>query len=257
MTNLAQSSHIGFILSVADIIAVLYADVLAFDSQRPAWEGRDRLILSKGHAGAAVYAALAESGFFSPDLLLTHCADGSILSGHVSHKGVPGVEFSTGSLGHGLPVGCGMAMAGSMDKKRHAVHVVISDGENDEGSTWEAALFAAHFKLDNLVVTMDRNMLQSLGSSEETLTLEPLGDKWRAFGWRVFDVDGHNHDELRLAYSQAGRGDGRPSIIIARTIKGKGVSFMENDILWHYRFPHTGDEFDNALAELSRLPDEP
>lgn len=251
MTHRAQGSHIGGVLSVADIIAVLYADILHYNPQNPAWDGRDRMILSKGHAGAAVYAALAECGFFSVELLKTHYANGSILSGHVSHKGVPGVEFSTGSLGHGLPAGTGMAMAAKKDGKPHHVHVVISDGECDEGSNWEAALFAAHFKLDNLIVTMDRNRMQSLDFSENTLRLEPLGDKWRAFGWRVFELDGHDHEALRSAYHEANQGDGRPSMLIAETTKGKGVSFMENNILWHYRFPHDGGEYEGALTELA------
>lgn len=250
MTHRSQGSHIGSILSVADIIAVLYARVLRYMPDEPKWDGRDRFILSKGHAGAAVYAALAECGFFDPELLKTHYMDGSILSGHVSHKGIPGVEFSTGSLGHGFPAAAGMAMAAKKDGKTHRVHAVISDGECDEGSTWEAALFAAHFGLDNLTVTMDRNMMQSLGFSEDTLRLEPLGDKWRAFGWRVFEVDGHDHEALYGAYQEAALGDGRPSIIIARTVKGKGISFMENDILWHYRFPHDGGEYEGALVEL-------
>ncbi len=250
MTHLSRGSHIGSILSVADIIAVLYADILRVRPEAPGWENRDRLILSKGHAGAAVYAALAERGFFGTEMLKTHCADGSALSGHVSLRGVPGVEFSTGSLGHGLSVGAGMALSAKKDKKLHHVHVVISDGECDEGSTWEAALFASHFELDGLIATMDRNMLQSLGSTEDTLRLEPLADKWKAFGWRVFRIDGHNHDALRAAYRSAESRDGRPSMLIARTVKGKGVSFMENSVLWHYRFPHAGGEYENALADL-------
>ena len=251
MTHRSQGSHIGSILSVADIVAVLYANILKYRPDDPKWDGRDRLILSKGHAGAAVYAALAESSFFDAELLKTHYQDGSILSGHVSHKGVPGVEFSTGSLGHGLPAGIGMAMAAKKDRKDHHIHVIIGDGECDEGSTWEAALFAAHYGLDNLIVTMDRNMMQSLDFSENTLRLEPLGDKWRAFGWRVYEIDGHAHEALRQAYADAYRGDGRPVMIIAQTVKGKGISFMENNILWHYRFPHDGGEYESALAELA------
>ena len=251
MTHRSQGSHIGSVLSVADIVAVLYADILQYRPDDPKWDGRDRLILSKGHAGAALYAALAECGFFDTELLKMHYQDGSILSGHVSHKGVPGVEFSTGSLGHGLPAGIGMAMSAKKDGEKHHVHVIIGDGECNEGSTWEAALFAAHFGLDNLIVTIDRNMMQSLDFSENTLRLEPLGDKWRVFGWRVFEIDGHDHDALRQAYTDAGHGDGRPVMIIARTVKGKGVSFMENNILWHYRFPHDGGEYEGALAELN------
>jgi len=250
MTHRSHGSHIGSVLSVADIVGVLYADVLNYRSKEPKWEGRDRFILSKGHAGAAVYAALSECGFFDLELLKSHYTDGSVFSGHVSHKGVPGVEFSTGSLGHGLPAGSGMAMAAKLDGKKHHVHVIISDGECDEGTTWEAALFAAHFNLDNLIVTIDRNMMQSLDFSENTLRLEPLADKWRVFGWRVFELDGHNHASLLKAYQEASEGDGRPSVLVARTVKGKGVSFMENNILWHYRFPHDGGEYEGALAEL-------
>lgn len=249
MTHLSGGSHIASILSVADIIAVLYSDVLRYDSQDPKMPERDRFILSKGHAGAAIYAALAESGFFDPEQLKTHYQNGSILSGHVSHKGVPGVEFSTGSLGHGLPVAAGMAQAAKMDSREHRVYVVLGDGECDEGSVWEAALFANHFELNNLVAIVDHNKMQSLDFCENTLKLSPFAEKWRSFGWNALQVDGHDHNALRTAFGEAKRSK-KPTVIIADTVKGKGISFMEFDILWHYRFPHDGWEYDDALKEL-------
>lgn len=248
MTHLGQSSHIGSILSIADILAVLYGMELRVDPSRPDWEERDRFILSKGHAGAGVYAALAETGFFDPDTLDLHCADGSLLSGHVSHKGVPGVELSTGSLGHGLGVAAGMAYAGKLDKRDHRVVTLLSDGECDEGSVWEAAMFAAHHGLDNLVAIVDYNKIQSLNSISETLGLEPFADKWKSFGWSVTEADGHNHEELGQAFAGFANGDA-PGCLIAHTTKGKGVSFMENSVLWHYRSPQ-GEEYSAALEEL-------
>ena len=249
MTHLSGGSHIASILSVADIIAVLYSDVLRYDPQDPKMPERDRFILSKGHAGAAIYAALAESGFFDPEQLKTHYQNGSILSGHVSHKGVPGVEFSTGSLGHGLPVAAGMAQAAKMDSREHRVYVVLGDGECDEGSVWEAALFANHFELNNLVAIVDHNKMQSLDFCENTLKLSPFAEKWRSFGWNALQVDGHDHNALRTAFDEAKCSE-KPTVIIADTVKGKGISFMEFDILWHYRFPHDGWEYDDALKEL-------
>lgn len=249
MTHVSQGSHIGSILSVSDIVAVLYADVANIDPADPERPDRDRIILSKGHAGAAMYAALAEKGFFDVAELSTHYADGSRLSGHVSHKGVPGVEFSTGSLGHGLSVAAGMAYAAKKDHKSHRVFVILGDGECDEGSVWEAALVANHYRLNNLVAIIDHNRMQSLGFCEATIALEPFADKWRAFGWTVLTVDGHDHGQLRDAF-EASRSSGGPSVIIAETVKGKGISFMENNILWHYRFPHKGEEYESAVAAL-------
>lgn len=249
MTSSGGSSHIGSVLSVADVIAVLYGAFLRVDPAKPKWADRDRLILSKGHAGAGVYAALAESGFFPVEKLKTHYQDGSDLSGHVSHKGVPGVELSTGSLGHGLSVAAGMALACRADGRPSRVVCVQSDGECDEGSVWEAAMFAAHHKLDNLVLIVDYNKIQSLDTVANTLALEPFADKWRAFGWSVAEVDGHNHDELRSALGRVPLVQGRPTCILAHTVKGKGVSFMEHAVLWHYRTAK-GDEFDRAIAEL-------
>lgn len=251
MTSLGGSAHIAAVFSMADLVAVLYTDILRIDPQRPKWPERDRFILSKGHAGAGIYAALAESGFFPVERLDTHYQDGSDLSGHVSHKGIPGVEFSTGSLGHGLPVGAGMAYAASLDGRRHRVFVLLSDGECDEGSNWEAILFAAHFKLQNLVAVVDYNKIQSLGTVAETLALEPFADKWKSFGWEVREVDGHDHSALKSTLGAASS-TGRPVCVLAHTTKGKGVSFMENTVLWHYRTA-VGEEYERALQELERV----
>jgi len=247
MVNKGGSSHIGSVLSIADILAVLYGSIMSYRASAPKWEGRDRFILSKGHAGAGVYAALAECGFFNPERLMEHYQDGSIFSGHVSHKGIPGVELSTGALGHGLPVGVGMAYAAKLDNKKHRIFVLMSDGELDEGSNWEALLFASHHKLSNLTAIIDRNRLQSMDDTEATMALEPLKDKFTAFGWHVEDTDGHNHESLSNVLKANGKT--APTIIIANTTKGKGVSFMENEVAWHYRTP-TDELFLQAIKEL-------
>ena len=247
MTSRGRSSHIGSALSMADIVAVLYHDVLNVDPERPNDPQRDRFILSKGHAGAGIYAALAESGFFPVELLDTHYQDGSILSGHVSHKGIPGVELSTGSLGHGLPVAAGMAYAALLDGAEHRVITLLSDGECDEGSNWEAILLASHLGLHNLTAIIDYNKIQSLAPVAETIGLEPFRDKWTSFGWAVTEADGHCHRDL--AEALCFQDSKRPTVVIAHTTKGKGVSFMENSVLWHYRTAQ-GEEFDRALKEL-------
>jgi transketolase len=254
MTHLSRGSHIGSVLSVAEIIAVLYARVLNVDPKEPKKPDRDRLILSKGHAGSAVYAALAETGFFPVEQLKTHYANGSILSGHVSHKGVPGVEVSTGSLGHGLGVGTGMALGAKMDGAQWRTYVVLGDGECDEGSVWEAALQAAQYKLDRLIAVVDYNHMQSLATVDETLRLEPFEQKWKDFGWNAISVDGHDTEALLKAFDWAkeNAGSRKPSVILAHTVKGKGISFMENNILWHYRTPQ-GEEYDAALKELEAI----
>jgi transketolase len=249
MCNRGGSSHVGSCLSIADIVAVLFGEVLNLDPSRPAWPGRDRFILSKGHAGACIYAALAERGFFPLSDLADHYRNGSRLSGHVSHKGVDGVEFSTGSLGHGLGVGAGMAMQLRRLGGCQRTFVLMSDGECDEGSVWEAALFAAQQRLGRLCAIVDFNKLQSLAPVSDTIALEPFGAKWRSFGWRVMRIDGHDHRALRSALDAPGTSRGRPLCVIADTVKGKGVSFMENRVLWHYRAP-AGHEFAAAMREL-------
>lgn len=249
MTMLGKSSHVASVLSMADIMGVLYGRILRVDPTDPRRGDRDRFILSKGHAGAGVYAALAERGFFPLETLKSHYQDGSKLSGHVSHKGVPGVELSTGSLGHGLSVAAGMALAAKIDERPYRVFVILSDGECDEGSVWEAVMFAAHHRLSNLTVVIDYNKIQSLASVSETLTLEPFTDKWKAFNWAVREVDGHNHAHLIDALTRVPFEGDKPSCVMAHTTKGKGVSFMENSVLWHYRSPQ-GDEYEAAMVEL-------
>ena len=247
MTHLGGSSHIGSILSIADILAVLYEDILVFNSKIPKLPERDRFILSKGHSGAGVYAVLAEKNFFPVSELKKHYSDGSKFSGHVSHKGVPGVEFSTGSLGHGLSISCGLSLSAKLNNQKHKIFCLISDGECDEGSNWEAILLASHHELDNLIVIIDKNGLQSIKSTNETLNLEPFRDKWISFGWKATEIDGHNNSEILNALKL--NSNDKPHCIIAKTIKGKGVSFMENNVLWHYRTARD-QEYINALKEL-------
>lgn len=248
MVTRAKASHIGSALSITDIVAVLYGRVLSVDPSAPNDPERDRFILSKGHACVAVYAALAETGFIDPALLGTYGTDGSSLMAHISHK-VPGAEFSTGALGHGLPFGTGKALAAKRQAKDWRTIVLTSDGEWDEGSNWEAALFAAHHKLDNLLCIIDYNKLQSLTSIDETLRLEPLHSKFDAFGWAVQEIDGHDHEALSNALDSGSWPSGKPAMLIAHTIKGKGVSFMENRVEWHYRNP-TPELLAQALAEI-------
>lgn len=250
MTHRGNSSHVGSALSIVDILSVLYGNVMNYDATQPSLVCRDRFILSKGHAGSAVYATLAECGFFPAEKLLEHCQDGSYLSGHVSHKNIPGVEVSTGSLGHGLSIGSGMAYAAKLHELSYKVFILMSDGECDEGSNWEAILFASHHKLNNLIAIVDYNKLQSLTTVEETLNLEPFAEKWRSFGWRVIEVDGHDHAELHSAFKN--HASDKPTCILAHTIKGKGISFMENKVEWHYRSPQ-GENYIAALEEL-KLP---
>jgi len=248
MTCRAKSSHIGSSLSIADLLAVLYSEVLRIDPTRPDWPDRDRFILSKGHAAAAVYAALAESGFFPLEWLDTFYTDGSRLAGHVTYS-VPGIEASTGSLGHGLSIGCGMALAGKRDNQPYRVFALLSDGECDEGSTWESALFAPHHQLDNLIAIVDYNKIQSFGDVKDVLDLEPLAEKWQAFGWAAREIDGHDVGQIEDALRNVPFKPGRPSCIVAHTVKGKGVSFMEGKLAWHYQ-PPSDDELRRALAEL-------
>ena len=249
MTNLSGASHVGTSLSTVELLSVLYTKVLRVDPQRPDWSDRDRFVLSKGHGCAALYACLAERGFFPTVELNTFYQNGSHLVGHATHTGIPGVEASTGSLGHGLSIACGMALAAQRDKVGHRVFAMLSDGECNEGSIWESALFAGHQGLDNLVAIVDFNKIQSLGRVEEVLDLEPLGAKWSAFGWAVREIDGHDIDEIVGALESLPLERGRPYCVIAHTVKGKGVSFMEDKLLWHYRAPND-EELAQALAQL-------
>ncbi len=249
MVHRAKASHIGSALSICDIVAVLYGQVLRLDPKQPDAPNRDRFILSKGHACVAVYAALAEIGFFPCEDLLKYGHDHSVLMNHISHK-VAGVEFSTGSLGHGLPFGTGKALSANRRKYDWRTFVLLSDGELGEGSNWEAMMFASHHQLDNLVGIVDYNKLQSLTTVDKTLRVEPLADKARAFGWAVREVDGHNHAELTELLTSAPWEPGKPSFLIAHTTKGKGVSFMENSVDWHYKSP-SAEQLAQALGELN------
>jgi transketolase len=249
MTNQAKSSHIGSNLSMVELLAVLYGKTLQVDPANPKWEDRDRFVLSKGHACAVLYAVLAERGFFPAEWLDTFYQNGARLAGHATHTSAPGIEVSTGSLGHGLSLATGMALAAKRDGKTHRVFAMLSDGECDEGSTWEPVLFAPQHKLDNLIAIVDYNKIQSLGSVKEVMDLEPFADKWRAFRWSVREIDGHNIEEIDEALSAVPFEPGRPSVVIAHTVKGKGVSFMEDKLLWHYRTPQ-GEEYEAAISEL-------
>ena len=248
MCAAAEASHVASALSVIDILSALYSGSAAISPDRTQEPTRDIVVISKGHAAAAVYAVLGNAGFFPLAWLETYCSDGSLLGGHVTHGSVPGVEFSTGSLGHGLPVGVGLALGRRRQGNPGRVFVVISDGECDEGSTWEAALLGFHHKLGNLTVLIDRNGIQSLDTTENTLQLEPLAAKWEAFGWRAANVDGHDHSAIAAAIHEADH-EVFPSVLICSTTKGKGVSFMEDEVLWHYRSP-TDEHLDRALFEL-------
>lgn len=248
MVHRAKASHVGSCFSVADIMAVLFGQVMRIDATHPRSPDRDRFILSKGHAAAALYAALANVGIIPRSALESYGADGSLYMTHASHK-VPGVEFSSGSLGHGLPFGVGKALAAKRTVQSWRTFVLLSDGELDEGSNWEALMFAAHHQLDNLVAVVDYNKLQSLTSIEKTLGLEPLADKFRAFGWEVREADGHDHSALHGLLQTTPWVQGKPSIILAHTTKGKGVSFMQGKVEWHYRSPDD-KLLAQALAEL-------
>jgi transketolase len=246
MVHKAKASHIASALSIIDILAVLYGRVMRFEPSEPSNSKRDRFILSKGHACVAVYSTLAEVGVIPKEQLETYGDDFSWLMNHISHK-VDGVEFSTGSLGHGLPFGVGKALAAKSRGETWRTFVLLSDGEMDEGSNWEAFMFAAHHQLPNLTAIIDYNKLQSLGTVAQTLGLEPLADKLRAFGCEVHEVDGHDHELLSAALSSLAHS--KPTVIIAHTTKGKGVSFMENRVDWHYRNPND-EQLVTALAEL-------
>lgn len=245
----AKSGHPGGSLSAADILAALYFSVLKIDPQNPQWPDRDRFVLSKGHAAPVLYATLAEKGYFPREELLKLRQTGHFLQGHPDMQKVPGVDMSTGSLGQGISAAAGMALAGKIDKKSYRVYALLGDGELAEGLVWEAAMAAAHYRLDNLVAILDYNGLQIDGKNEEVMTIAPVAAKWQAFGWNVIEVDGHNVEQLLQAFEAAANHQGRPTIIIAKTIKGKGVSFMENQVGWHGSAPNA-EQAEAALKEL-------
>lgn len=247
----AKASHIGGALSMADILAVLYNDVLKVDPVNPGKTDRDRFILSKGHACIGLYATLALKGFFPVDDLSGYAKDGSIFLSHSSHH-VPGVEISAGSLGHALPVSCGLTLAAKRKKSKWKSYCLISDGELDEGSNWESILFAPQLKLDNLILIVDYNKIQSMGSVKDVIDLNPLKDKFTAFRWEAFEVDGHDHQALKNIFIKVQDLNGRPKVIIAHTIKGKGVDFMENQLLWHYKSPDE-KQFENAIYQINNI----
>ncbi len=249
MTHEAGSGHPGGSLSAADVMAALYFHFLRVDPENPQWPDRDRFVLSKGHACPALYAALAERGFFSVEELMTLRKLGTRLQGHPELGTTPGVEACAGAEGQGLSVAAGMALAARLDGKSHRVYVMMGDGENDVGQTWEAAMGVAHFKLDNLTAIVDRNMIQQEGRTEEIMSLEPLGEKWRGFGWNVIEIDGHDMRAIVEAFLEAQETKGRPTVIIAKTVKGKGVSYMEGVIRFHGVAP-TDEELEIGLREL-------
>ena len=251
MVYSAKASHIGGSLSMADILAVLYSDFLNIDPCDPGNPDRDRFLLSKGHACTSLYAVLALKGFFPVDELSNYAKDGSFLLSHSNHL-VPGVEISAGSLGHALPVSCGLAIAAKRKNSGWKTYCLVSDGELDEGSNWETILYAPQLKLDNLVLLVDYNKIQSLGSVKDVIELSPLKEKFSAFRWETFEVDGHDHKALKDVLSRIKSLNNKPKVIIAHTIKGKGVSFMEDKLLWHYKSPDE-DQLANAIKELEQL----
>jgi transketolase len=241
--------HLPTCLSMLDILTVLYYSVLNVDPKNPKHPDRDRFILSKGHAGVALYAVLADRGFFDREHLQTHGKKGTILGGHPDMHKIPGVEASTGALGHGLPFAAGIALAGKKDRKSYRVFVVLGDGECQEGSIWETALFAPQYHLDNLTVVIDYNKLQAMDRIENIIGLEPLRAKWEAFGWSTAEVDGHDPDALHELFLRVPFEPGKPSLIVANTIKGKGIKFMENVPIWHFRQPQP-HEVRDACTDL-------
>lgn len=246
----AGRGHIAPAFSLVEIMVALYGHVLRIDPQRPDWPERDRCILSKGHGCLALYAVLAEVGFFPKATMRTFCEDGSILAGHPDRLRVPGVEVSAGSLGHGLSVGVGIALAAQYDRQDFRTVVVLGDGELDEGSVWEAVMAAAHHRLGKLTAVVDRNRIQMTGTTRDIMGLEPLTEKWLAFGWQVHEADGHCLDELVAAFDASdAAGHDRPQVIIAHTVKGKGVSFMEDLPEWHFKIPDA-QQYEAALAEI-------
>lgn len=250
-THAAKSGHPGGSLSVADIVTYLYFEELNVDPKNPKWEDRDRFVLSKGHVAPALYSALAEKGFFPKEDLLTLRHVGSYLQGHPDMKGVPGVDMSSGSLGQGVSCAAGMALAAKMDGKDYRVYAVTGDGEIEEGQIWEAAMFAGFRKLDNLVVVVDNNNLQIDGAIDTVCSPYPIDKKFEAFNFHTIVIDGNDFDQIRAAFKEARETKGMPTAIIAKTVKGKGVSFMENQVGWHGKGPND-EECRVALEELEK-----
>ncbi|MDX9870895.1 MAG: transketolase [Clostridia bacterium] len=249
MLQEAASGHPGGSLSAAEIVTYLYFHAMNVDPQNPQWEDRDRFVLSKGHAAPVLFSALAEKGFFPREELLTFRKINSRLQGHPDMKKAPGVDMSTGSLGQGFSASIGIALAGKLDKKDYRVYALLGDGEAEEGQVWEAAMAAAHYKLDNLTAFLDYNRMQIDGTLDEVISPEPLDEKFKAFGWHVLSIDGHSLAEIDAAVAEAKQTAGKPTMIIARTVKGKGVSFMENQVNWHGT-PPSKEQADKALSEL-------
>ena len=249
-THAAGAGHPGGSLSIADIMAYLYFEEMNVKADDPKWEDRDRLVLSKGHTAPALYSALALKGFFPFEELKTLRQHDSRLQGHPDMKGIPGVDMTTGSLGLGISSACGMALAGKLNNKDYRVYTVLGDGESQEGQVWEAAMFAAHYKLDNLCAVLDFNGLQIDGAVTEVMNPTPLDDKFRAFGWHVIVIDGHDFDAIEAAFAEAKTIKGQPTLILANTTKGKGVSYMENKAGWHGKAPNA-EEYAQGVAELN------
>ena len=248
----AASGHPGGSLSMADILAVLYFEKMNIDPKDPKKADRDRFVLSKGHCAPILYGMLAERGYFPTELCATFRQADSILQGHPDMKGVPGVDMSTGSLGQGISAACGMALSAKLDNKDFKVYTVLGDGEIEEGQVWEAAMFAAHYKLDNIVAFVDFNGLQIDGNITDVMDSNPIDKKFEAFNWNVITIDAHNYDEIRSAIEKAHTVKGKPTVIIAKSIKGKGVSFMENQAGWHGAAPNK-EQYEQAIAELDAV----
>lgn len=250
MITEAKSGHPGGSLSMTDILTVLYFKQMRYNPKNPQWGERDRFILSKGHGCSALYSCLARAGYFSPEELLTFRKLNTRLQGHPTlDKGLPGLENTSGSLGQGLSIACGIALAGRLDKKNYRVYCLLGDGELNEGQVWEAILTVAHYKLDNLCAIVDYNGFQLDGRVEQIKNIIPLVNKWQAFGWKTIEIDGHNYAEINNAFEEAKKIKGSPAVIIARTTKGKGVSFMEGDNQWHGKAP-TREQAEKAIREL-------
>ena len=246
----AKSGHPGGALSSADILACLYFDELNIDVNNPKWEGRDRFVLSKGHSCPGLYAALALKGFFPYEELKSFRHTGALLQGHPDMKAISGVDMSAGSLGQGFSCACGMALAGKLDNKDYRVYALLGDGESQEGQVWEAIMFSAHYKLDNLCLIIDNNGLQIDGAVKDVMNVMPYESKLLAFGWNVITIDGHNIEEILASFKAAKEVKGKPTAIVAKTVKGKGVSFMENQASWHGKAPND-EQYEVAISELT------